>query len=357
MIRVRIAEADDQKRLIEFIHDHWSETHIFAQRPEVFAWQHLQDDGRLNMVLAEEVDVPEERVLGVLGFIPMGRFAPNLGDRDLLLAIWKVDESAAPPGLGLRLLKYLRSELQPRMIAAIGTSEMVRRIYEVLRYRVGALHQSAIFNPARRDDLRVAANVPASAFEPAIEVPAEVLELVPFGADASADLRVTIDTLGEGGLPTKSWAYVEARYLRHPWYRYETRLVRSGGLPVAIVVWRVVRGVGADVLRIVDVIGDTGWLRRAPFALQEEIVRVDAEYIDLMQWGIDSALLAAAGFVCVDNHPDMILPNYFSPFEARNVPIELAVKVFDDDEARATLFRADSDQDRPNLVSEVEHTR
>jgi hypothetical protein len=355
MIRVRIATADDQQRLIDFVHDHWSATHIFTQRPDVFAWQHLQADGRLNMVLAEEVDVPDERVLGVLGFIPMGRFDPGLGDRDLLLAIWKVDEATAPPGVGLRLLKFLRSELEPRMIAAIGTSKMVRRIYEVLRYRVGALHQSAIFNPGCRDALMVAANVPAFAFDQAAELPADVLKLMPFSADDGARLRATVDALGESGIPGKGWSYVEARYLHHPWYQYETRLVHSGGRPVSVVVWRAVQASDTHVLRIVDVIGDTDWLRHARFALQEEVVRADAEYIDLMQWGIDPALLADAGFVSVDNHPDMLLPNYFAPFEARNMQIELAVKVFDDDDAPVKLFRADSDQDRPNLVSEVEH--
>ena len=51
----------------------------------------------------------------------------------------------------------------------------------------------------------------------------------------------------------------------------------------------------------------------------------------------------------------MVLPNYFSPFERRNVEIELAVRVFDPEwEGPLRLFRADSDQDRPNLVGEID---
>ena len=52
----------------------------------MFAWQHLQTNSRLNMVLAERVDDDATAVLGVLGFIPMGRYSPDLGDRDVLLA-------------------------------------------------------------------------------------------------------------------------------------------------------------------------------------------------------------------------------------------------------------------------------
>jgi hypothetical protein len=90
VIRIRTADAADEPRLRAFIHDHWSSTHIFVERPEVFRWQYLQDDGRFNMVLAEDTNATDDGVLGVLGFIPLGRFDPALGDRDVLLAIWKV---------------------------------------------------------------------------------------------------------------------------------------------------------------------------------------------------------------------------------------------------------------------------
>ena len=356
MIRVRIATAADHDQLVDFIRDHWSATHIFTERPEVFTWQHLQADGRLNMVMAERIDDEGAVVLGVLGFIPMGRFSRVLGDRDVLLAIWRVDETAAPPGLGLRLLKFVQSELEPRMIAAIGTSEMVRPIYKVLRYQVGALHQSAIFHPARNGRLRVAENAPASAFARSNGEDTG-LELHAVTIDADAATRAAVDHLAADRTPTKDWTYVVERYLRHPWYAYDVRLVVTDGSPAGVVIWRAVTAEDTTVLRIVDAIGDPSWFERAGPALRAEVVQADAEYIDLMQWGIDSARLARAGFVSREDHPDMIIPNYFSPFERRNVTIELAVRVFADPADPAVLFRADSDQDRPNQVVEVDRDR
>lgn len=354
MIRVRIADALDQPRLIAFIRDHWSSTHIFTQRPDVFAWQYLQSDGRLNMVIAEDDTPPDTPVLGVLGFIPLGRFAPTLGDRDLMLAIWKVREQGAPPGLGLRLLKFLQAELSPRLIAAIGTSKMVRPIYEVLGYEVGELRHSALFHPGRREALRVARGVPASAFEPAVQVPARALELVPIDESASTRLRDAVDRVARVTPPTKSWDYLVQRYLRHPWYRYETHAVRCESEVVAVVVWRAVEAAGARVLRIVDIVGDTAWLGDARFALQQAVVARDAEYVDLVQWGVDESALEGGGFVGTSTHPELVLPNYFSPFEPRNVEIELAFKLVDGSGSPVQLYRADSDQDRPNLPSELD---
>lgn len=364
MIRVRIADESDQASLIEFIGDHWSSTHVFTAAPDLFRWQHCDGSGRLNMVLAERIvdgapgsDAPESSgpdrdgetsILGILGFIPTGRFDPALGDRDVALAIWKVRDGA-PPGLGLRLLKYLRAELSCRFIAAIGTSDIVRPIYQVLGYEVGTLHQSAVFGTG--GSAVVADGVPAHAFERAAPAGRRI-ELRPLDSEIDRALAAEFDAIGSRHLPEKTWTYVVERYHRHPWFRYEVRSVDVDGAPEAIVVWRRVVGPGADVLRIVDVIGPTGWLRHAHEALQHEVDRVGAEYIDLMQIGIPIADLRAGGFISAGDHEGLVIPNYFSPFERRNMSIELAYRAFDDDRP-VVLYRADSDQDRPNRIGDL----
>ena len=352
MISVRFAHTGDQDRLVTFVHDHWSSTHVFSTRPEVFRWQHLDHSGRLNMVMAEDTEAPGRPVLGILGFIPMGRFSTELGDSDVMLAIWKVREDVAPPGLGLRLLKFLQAELSPRLVAAIGISTMVRRLYKVLGYEIGGLLHSAIFNPDRRNELRIAQGVPESAFGSPAPVVESQLELRRLDEAAPIDVRAAVDRVAATVLPVKNWEYLVNRFLRHPWYRYELRSVHRGGELVAVVVWRAVSAHGATLLRIVDIVGEIDWLSHASEVLIPEVIRSEAEYIDVVQWGIDAAPLAEGGFVTSKFHESMVLPNYFEPFEARNVDIEFAFKVTDGDVRPVRLFRADSDQDRPNLVAE-----
>ena len=119
-------------------------------------------------------------------------------------------------------------------------------------------------------------------------------------------------------------------------------------------VWRTVVVEGTAVLRIVDIIGSTEWLADARRALTSEVVAADAEYLDLMQCGIDPDIIDAGGFVGIRTHPDIVIPNYFAPFERRNIQIDLAYKRIDDDADRPLhLYRADSDQDRPNSLAEV----
>lgn len=350
-MRIALATPGDRDRLLGFIRDHWSETHIFVERAEVFTWQHLDPTGRLNMIFAEDTDRPEDPILGVLGFIPMGRFDEALGDRDLMLAIWKVREDLAPPGLGVRLLRRLTSALEPRLIGAVGTSQMVRRIYQILGYEVGQMEQAALFAPGSIDH-RIASGVPPSAA--AAQQPTHVrIELVELSETAPAEARVRVDELAAAVVPGKSFDYVVERYLRHPWYQYVVRGVRQDGVLVSVVVWRVVSAQGSRVLRVVDVVGEVDWLAHAGAALQHEIEAADAEYLDVVHWGIDPAILATAGFIRASATPGLVVPNYFAPFECRNITIEMAYRVFEEG-GPVRFFRADSDQDRPNQVWELD---
>jgi hypothetical protein len=284
------------------------------------------------MVLAEQDGV----VLGVLGFIPMGRHDAGLGDGDVLLALWKVREDGVPPGVGLRLLKFIQSQLQPRMIGAIGISDMVGPIYRALGYTLGKLMQAAIFNPGMTP--RVAQGVPH------IDVAHNA-----GGYLLDAMTQTDVEVLAGTGTPGKSWAYVQDRYLDHPYYDYTLQTVRHGADAVAVVIWRAVQCNGATLLRIVDIIGDTAWLAHGAALLQPVVQAAGAEYIDLMQYGTDDAVLQAGGWVSADWVEGLVLPNYFAPFVAANVTIKLAFKQFSGD-GPVRLYRADSDQDRPNQV-------
>lgn len=351
-ISIRLAGSGDRVALIAFIRDHWNPNHIFVRAPEVFDWQYAGPDGRVNMVLAEMGGADERRILGILGFIPAGRFDPALGDRDIMLAVWKVRDDLAPPGLGLRLLKYLQVVLSPRLIAAIGISDIVEPIYRILGYRTGTLTQAALFNPDRIGRTVLARNVPANAAMRSETTGGHALVEIASGADA--ETRAAIDALGAAGLPAKSWAYLQARFLDHPWYRYALRGVVRGGRLAAVVVWRPVEVEGARILRIVDFVGDDRWLSNAPSLLIPELSRAGAEYVDIVQDGIGPERLRAGGLVGPADHPELVLPGYFAPFEARTVPIKFAYKLFGDAVTPVRLMRADSDQDRPNQSWELD---
>ena len=342
-IAIRLATAADQPALIEFLRDHWSPHHIFVAAPEVFDWQYGASATRLNMIFASNGIT----IFGVLGFIPTGRFDPALGDTDILLAVWKTRKDA-PPGLGLQLLKTLSARLNPRLIGAIGITEEVKPIYRALGYQLGDLHQSALFNPDRRNQ-RIAVGVPDAAFSDE-HASGTGWSLSPLDAQAVSALVPVLDRLSGASLPAKSAAYVAARYLHHPWYDYRFGLVSRDGEPEALCIWRHVEAEGASILRIVDIIGGTDWLAAGRALLLPLLMDCGADYIDLMQIGTSAEVLAEGGWLSPAKVPGLVLPNYFAPFERRTVTIACAWKLRAHSGLPLRLYRADSDQDRPNAL-------
>ena len=70
-----------------------------------------------------------------------------------------------------------------------------------------------------------------------------------------------------------------------------------------------------------------------------------AEYADCYCWGIPAQTMAEAGF-CARTEDDLnIIPNYLTPPLCENTEYYF----FTSEPAAFTMFKADGDQDRPNI--------
>ncbi len=356
-INIRFARTDDELSILNFLNQHWKHDHIFVTNPELMRWQHrspTEPETALTFVIAENTTHNDGvRMMALLGYIPFKRFDTKADWTELALAIWKIRDDAKVPGLGLHLLRFLDRELSPSMICAIGISDIVKPIYKALGYQLGTLQHAAIF-PTTKAATKIASGVPEYARLP---VPSDVSLTLQALSDADLleeSISLQIDSLGQHGLPRKSCDYVRERYCEHPWYQYSFRLVSISNMPEGLIVWRQVAAQGTRILRIVDVIGDPEVLCYCSNALRKEVESEGCEYLDVVFHGIDSERLRKAGFVDTTRSAGLVLPNYFSPFERKNVKVDFAFKKSKEFMHKEVhFFRADSDQDRPNSTTEL----
>lgn len=347
--RIEVNAHQNFTPLVEFLREHWKHSHVFVRRPDVLQWQHLNvEAGSFNFVTAMESET--NQIHAVMGYIPMSHFDIALSSREVFLAIWKVAESCQAVGLGLALLRYYLKSIEPEFIGAIGLSKQVIPIYkEVLRFSVGKMSHFVIFNP-RIEELRIASisgSLPKTAL---LDTPGvELRRLVE--SDISGLPVETIDLLFSDFQPRKSPTFLINRYLAHPWYNYECfGIMRDDFLSGIVVLRRVsVRNRGVA-YRVVDFCGPEEALANAASALSHFCAERGAEYIDVVCFGMTSELLERSGFLLRTSIPDLIVPNYFEPFEQKNVDLDFAFKAISSGCVR--LFRGDADQDRPNFVGE-----
>ncbi|WP_432514947.1 hypothetical protein [Kineococcus sp. SYSU DK001] len=343
---IRRAERSDTEQVLTFLDRHWRRDHVFARRPALFAWQHLEGE-HLNVVLAQD----GEEVVGLLGYLPVDHFDPALAGSGpaVALAVWKVVEERGGPGLGLQLLNHLRRVLRPRLVFAVGLSETVIPLYRALRWTVGVMDHHVLPNPAARDRViapGLAGLRPARATDDGGRL---------LGRWGRADaLPAGLEAVTRCTEPVKSVRYLTERYLRHPEYDYEVVAVGTPGRTPTLLVLRRVSVGTAAALRVVDVVGPTDGLSVSGRALLDLLEDSGAEYLDVQHHGLAHDHLAAAGFTDRRAVPGLVVPGYFEPFEARNVDLDFAHRRYAapdgaDHSIPLRLLRGDTDQDRPNL--------
>ena len=74
-----------------------------------------------------------------------------------------------------------------------------------------------------------------------------------------------------------------------------------------------------------------------------------AEYLDIYSYDVPIDIIDKAGFLDRQEYDNLIIPNYFEPFERKNVDLRYAYEITESQED-VRLFKSDGDQDRPSII-------
>ena len=334
---IRHAKFNDQERIIEFIKNNWSKDHIFVKSPDFFHYHYKHNEG-LNFILAESNHSSE--VEGVLGYICYGEKRFNT---DIFLSFWKVMQNCLDPVLGIKLLTFLKDELSPKGLHCTGINKKTIGIYKYMGHFTGKLQQYVYLNDSL-SNFEVA-KVPENFTQPHNENKPSEESLVPTSSLKGLDTSVF-----EANLPYKEPSYLINRYFQHPIYCYENYFLKEGHENTALLITRPIEVKSRKVLRVIDYIGPKEKLSQALALIINKMKREDYEYVDLYIHGVSKEILTGTGLSLVSDHPGLVIPNYFEPFEQKNVDIHFFTSM-NKDEVR--IFKGDGDQDRPNYIERL----
>ena len=148
--------------------------------------------------------------------------------------------------------------------------------------------------------------------------------------------------------PRKDVWYMRRRYFHYPHFQYDVWAACENNKLLAYVVTRTVsaKETGcAAVVRLVDFIGEDSVLPRLGAALDAILNHEGAEYMDCYNAGIPADIWLAAGFTERVEGDGCIIPNYLTPPLHENTEYYY----FTNKPENFVMFKADGDQDRPNL--------
>ena len=115
-----------------------------------------------------------------------------------------------------------------------------------------------------------------------------------------------------------------------------------------MVVSREVKHLTGKALRIIDVLADDKDISKIinEFAITLTGSYNKCEYVDVYASNLDMKLLTMGNYELISDSHKIIVPDYFSPFEQRNIDIFF----FNTHEQPVCLFKGDGDQDNPRTA-------
>lgn len=338
LYNIKKVPANEYDKLIAFIDLHWKKGHALVKSKSLMDFQHYNKmTNEYNFIVAENQDTHEYDAL--VGFIPMSQYDEQLAEEgNYWGAIWKVREDVNNEEINnaaFYIWKCIFKQPYFKSYAAIGISNIAKQIYKVSRIPVDYLRQYYIANE-EIIDFFVAVNL----------IQVNPSDAVMESVVRDININTILSTPSCSYQPKKTIQYLKGRYGNHPLYSYRYWGIFSDSELKSIWVLRMVNVNGHNILRVVDVLGNLETLGSLYSSVQALLKQECCEYVDFMNYGISEAVFKRMGFQKLDLNSDVIVPNYFEPFEQCNVKIEIAMKASFD----YVAFKGDSDQDRPNIL-------
>ncbi len=329
----RLADWGEEEKLIDFVNDNFDYRLPLVNNRRFFDYYYCGK--RLQFALAEQDGV----LVAVAGYI----VANESDTPDLWVSVWVALKGAM--GAGLELMNAIPTLTNARVVACNNIRENTCAFYQFLGWTAERLPHYYRPNQAAQ---------PYRLYRPAVSeatAAAVALDLPLVKVETAAQLHALGLPTANKQTPAKDLAYLQRRYFDYPYVTYDLWAVQEGGVLLAYCVTRTVQAyfegeeATTPVLRIVDYIGAPSTLPRIGGALDALMQAEHAEYTDCYCAGIGAEVFAAAGFAERGADSTAIVPNYLTSALLRNTEYFY----FTNAPAQFTMFKADGDQDRPNL--------
>ena len=329
---IRLAKETDIDDIMQFICEEWDANHILGNSKAYFIYEHVIEQ-EVTFIIARNRD--DNRIYSLLGYIYASRDKDNL---DIWTGIWKTKDGAMAL-LGMELMRRLKSLVNARSITGIGDNPntTIKLVKLFLRHYTGKMNQYYMVSGV--------VPIKLASIKKKVYNCADVVNGV-YDVEKASDvnqLKNLLDKVDKTKVPYKDAWYVKHKYFDNPIYKYNVFVVKNNKDVCAALVLREQEWESSMVGRIVDFFGDSRHFSMFTGFFKDALNKY--EYIDFYALGFDEKAIFDSGFVKRDEYDENVIPNYFYPFERRNVDIWV-----DSSNDNTLYLKGDGDQDRPNFL-------
>lgn len=326
---IRLAKVEDIEDIMNFIKVQWGENHILGNNRDFFEYEHVIDGHVTFLIARSKLD---GELHSILGYIPASKDKEHL---DVWTGIWKTKDGAMT-FLGMELMRRIQPVLNARTLAGVGDNP--NTTIRLNRYFLNSYTDKMkhFYKLSKNEEFKIA-NIKNLVYKKSSDYQKTSIKHI-----TNCDDLYEYDCLNNTeSIPYKDVWYVRRRYFDHPINKYIVYGLSGKQDAEAILVLREQRYGDSKILRVIDYIGNQELMAGLGSFFDMQLQTY--EYIDFYTLGFNDVFLQQAGFNLRDEDDENIIPNYFYPFERRNVDIWV-----DSTNPNMIFVKGDGDQDRPN---------
>ncbi len=345
---LRLAKWEEREKLIDFINKHFGWKLPLINRREFFNYYFCGEN--LQFALAER----DGELLSVAGYI----LANKSEKPDVWVSVWVAKKGEN--GVGLELMNALPELLNAKVVACNNIKEKTCVFYQFLGWEAERLsHFYRLGDKKNKNDFKLVRFITENAENIDNTQNSDSVNRLAVNGELKLLRLNNENEIDKHGLPQniqintpiKDIWYLKRRYFNFPHYSYDVFAVLENKILLAYLVTRTAyspleNGEIIPVLRIVDFIGSEDILPQLGTAIDELISTQNAEYADCYCTGISAETFAKTGFSERKREDAIIIPNYLDPPLFENTEYFYFTNI----QNGFKMFKADGDQDRPNLT-------
>lgn len=340
----KLAKNNDYKEIMKFLRENWNpKNHILSKNVNFFHYE-FSNINNLNFLLA--IDRKNFKISALQGFIP---YSENIYKSHICASITCVNLKSTTPFLGIETMIRMLHLLKPKTYCGIGTNPitMLPLVKRYLNRYTGKLTHYYLFNKNKKNF--EIANFPKINFiyENYKNINSKHIfyrEITSFSF-----LEKNFEFKKFENLPFKSKEYIYKRYFKHPVYNYRFFYIKNKRTNLrSLFIIRKLKFKNSAIIRFVDFIGDINDFFLVRNIANNLFKKENIEYIDFYAARLPNIIKKKIKFRIITSNDKNIIPDYFEPFEKKNVKI-----FYETSNNKIILFKADADQDRPRLQQKM----
>ena len=337
---ISIAKEFELTNVRKFIKKHWNKKHILAKNIDLIN-EFYGNKKKLNFFIAKN----NNKIIGILGFIPSYKFSKHKNCKDCTVWIALLKALDKYPGLGIKLVLKLIKTFNKNYIAVNGINENSEKLYKLLGFKIGTLRHFYKTNENINKFYLVKKNQKNKFNSKEKKFKNNKLIII----NSS-----NINFLKDLKYNDKNKDYILNKYIKNRFYEYFVIANYSKKKILSLLVFRICNYKNNKSIRIVDFLGNFNKSEILINYLNKLMLRINAEYIDFYQTGISKNSIIKNKFIENLYNDQIIIPNYYEPFLRKNIKIKYGI-LKNKNINKFKIFKADGDQERPNILINTQY--